>query len=226
MRVPSSRKTVSASGRLMLPLRWTKVGGTGRLLAYRTWLGHRFRPEGAGRLPGRRRARTLGPLWIGPRTARSGESSKRRQSPRGGSALREQPVDGLEIPLPAATDDLVRRRRRGHRDPPPRLTRRDVADVDLDRGAGAGRQRVVQRVAGVRQRAEVAHDRVVVEPLQPVDQGALVVRLERVQQRATFQGPRTTGLDDLVEGGGAVDLRLPPAQGSEVRSVEEEDAHR
>ena len=60
----------------------------------------------------------------------------------------------------------------------------DVADVDLDGRRLGGHQRVVERVAVVGERAGVDDHAIVVALLQAVDEGALVVRLERVEARA------------------------------------------
>src|SRR5687767_1482519 len=111
---------------------------------------------------GRHRSGSPWPLVAGVPNTASESADDRRVAPvakppsRFGLMLLEQPVDGFEIAPPAVTDDLVPGRRRGDGLPAPRLAGGDVADVDLDSRALAGDERVVQRVAGVRQRAEVA----------------------------------------------------------------------
>ena len=137
-----------------------------------------------------------------------------------------QPVDGFEVATPAVTDDLMPGRGRRHRHAAPRLAGVDVADVDLDRWPFAGDERVMERVRRVRERAEVTDHGVVVELLEPIDQRALVVRLERLQQGAALQGMRPGGLDDLGQRHRPVDLRLAPAEGAEVGPVEDQDPHR
>src|SRR5438874_13475968 len=69
----------------------------------------------------------------------------------------EQEIDGVEVALRAATDDLVPCRWGDDRDAPPRLACGDVGEMDLDDGAAAPEERVVERVAGVRQSAGVDH---------------------------------------------------------------------
>ena len=121
-------------------------------------------------------------------------------------------VDGFEIPAPAVAQDAVADDRLDDRDMAPRLAGHDVADVDLHDGALGAQQRVVERVAVVGQRAGVDDDGVVVTPLDAVDEGTLVVRLQRrelVAQRAGMVGRR---LLDLGQRGRAVDLRLALAR--------------
>src|SRR6185503_13336390 len=49
---------------------------------------------------------------------------------------------------------------------------------------------------------------------------------KRLEECTAFQRARAAGLDDLGERLRAVDLRLPAAQASEIRTVEKQDAHR
>ena len=112
-------------------------------------------------------------------------------------------VGGFEISLPTLADDLPGNRGFDHREGTPRLARPDVADVDLDHGLLRGHDRVVQRVAVVGVGARIDHDRVVVAVLEPVDQAALVVRLEVVDvpaaRRRRAPGPRSTTSASVVE---------------------------
>ena len=63
---------------------------------------------------------------------------------------------------------------------PERLAPRRVREVDLDERPLYGQQRIAQRDARVGQAAGVDDRDVEVAPVEPVDQGALVVRLGEV----------------------------------------------
>lgn len=124
---------------------------------------------------------------------------------------------------------------------PPGLSRVDVGDVHLDEREARGQQRVAQRDARVRERRGVddygdlrrrfgfracmwgrgRRGREV--RVQKVDDGALVVRLERVHVDVELVGAGGGGGDDVRERRGAVDVWFARAEEVQVGAVDEED---
>ena len=84
--------------------------------------------------------------------------------------------------------------------------------MDLDERALHGQQRVAQAHARVGQAAGVDDRDVEILALEPVDQGALVVRLEEVDGQAQLGRPGRDPGVDLVERRPAVDLGLARAR--------------
>ena len=99
-----------------------------------------------------------------------------------------------------------------------------IREVDLDERPRDPEQRVAQRDAGVGQPAGIDDRDVEVAPVQPIDERALVVRLEEVDVEPELRGPRRDPGVDLVERFVAVDLGLARADEVEVRALEDEDA--
>ena len=97
-------------------------------------------------------------------------------------------------------------------DVPERLARRRVREVDLDERPLDAEQRVAQRDARVGQPAGVDDRDVEVALVQPVDQRALVVRLEEVDVEPELGGARGDRGVDLVERLVPVDLGLARAE--------------
>ena len=118
----------------------------------------------------------------------------------------------------ALPDDRLERDVVEEVDLPERLARRRVGQVDLDERPLDGEQGVAQRHARVGQAAGVDDRDVEVAPVEPVDQGALVVRLEEVDVEAELGGPRRDPGVDLVERLAAVDLGLARPDQVEVRA--------
>ncbi len=104
----------------------------------------------------------------------------------------------------------------------------DVRQVHLRNGEPRRGQGVAQRDAGVRQAGRIDQDRVGGRPrlLDPVDQCALVVRLERLDLAAELLGELLERGVDLGERGVAVDLGLARAEQIEVGPVQDHDAQR
>ena len=82
-------------------------------------------------------------------------------------------------------------------------------------------QRVVRPRAGVEDHGQVEVGRLV----EPVEHRALVVGLPDLDLEAELLAPRLAQVGQLGVGRGAVDLRLPLAEPTEVGSVEDEDDH-
>ena len=102
-------------------------------------------------------------------------------------------------------------------DLPEGLAGRRIREVDLDERPVDREQRVAQGDARVGQAARVDDRDVEVAAMQPVDQGALVVRLEEVDGEPELGGAGRQPGVDLVERLVAVDLRLARADEVEVR---------
>ena len=94
--------------------------------------------------------------------------------------------------------------------------------MDLDERPLDGEQRVAQRDARVGQAAGVDDRDVEVAEVQPIDQRALVVRLEEGDREAELRGLRRDPGMDLVERLVAVDLGLAGADQVEVRALQHE----
>ena len=98
----------------------------------------------------------------------------------------------------------------------------DVADVDFDKGKGHSGQRVSQGDAGVGKGGRV-HDKTgylsIWCAVDQIDQGPFVVALVALNRKAFGLAQLNKGLVDLLEGGGAVDLRLSKSKPVEVGSV-------
>ena len=92
-----------------------------------------------------------------------------------------------------------------------RLARRRVRQVDLDERPRDAEQGVAQRDARVGQPARVDDGDVEVALMEPIDERALVVRLEEVDVEAELARPGDQALVDLVERLVAVDLGLARA---------------
>ena len=97
--------------------------------------------------------------------------------------------------------------------------------MDLGERALDAQERVAQAHRGVGEAAGI-HDRgVEVAPLEPVDEGALVVRLEEGDIDAEVGRPGGDAGIDLGQRLPAVDRRLAGAQQVEVRPVKDQNVH-
>jgi hypothetical protein len=98
----------------------------------------------------------------------------------------------------------------------------------LDDRSRERRQRIAQRHTRMCERAGIDQD--TVDPihglLSPVDQRALVIRLETLELRPGRLCEPEKHRVDLVERDRAVDLGLPRAEQIQVRAVENQDAER
>ena len=98
----------------------------------------------------------------------------------------------------------------------------NVADVDLDKGQGHRSQRVSQGDTGVGKGGRV-HDKTgylsIGCAVDQIDQSPFVVALVALNLKAFGLAQLHKGLVDLLEGGGAVDLRLSKSKPVEVGSV-------
>ena len=98
-----------------------------------------------------------------------------------------------------------------------------IGQVDLDERPLDGEQRIAQGDARVGQAAGVDDRDVEVAHVQPIDEGALVVRLEEGDREAQLRRPRGDPGVDLVERLVPVDLGLAGADQVEVRPFQHED---
>ena len=133
-------------------------------------------------------------------------------------------VERQSIAARALPDDRQERDVVQEVDVPERLARRGVGQVDLDERSLHPQQRVPQRDARVREAGRVDDRDVEVALVQPVDQRALMVRLEEVDVETERGRVRRQAGVDLVERLVAVDLGLARAEQVEVRSLEDQHA--
>ena len=104
----------------------------------------------------------------------------------------------------------------------------DVGQVHFDEGQGNARKGIAQGHAGVREGARADDDElgaVGARGLHAVDQHAFVVALEGAQRGAAAGGVGDQIGVDLLQGGGAIDLRFADAQQVEVGAMEGKQLH-
>lgn len=133
-------------------------------------------------------------------------------------------VEGGGVPGRPATDDRLRGDVVEVVHVPEGLAPARIREMDLDERPADGQQRVPQRDAGVGEPTGV-HDRPVeVAAVEPIDQNALVVRLQAFDVQPQLDSASPESVLDLRKGGMPVDLRLARAEHVQVWSVEDEHA--
>src|SRR6478609_4781990 len=180
----------------------------------------------------RTRSRTTGAVVRTPTAASAGASqpsraashsslSQRAGRSASGTAVPE-PRDRLGVALHPVADDVVVAHVGEVAVVAELLAGVDVADVHLDAGHPAGRERVAQgdRGVGVARGVDDEAGDAGTALLHPVDEGALVVALPEVEQQTGSPGGLEAERLDVGEGRAAVDLRLALAEEVEVGAVE------
>src|SRR6185369_12669212 len=133
--------------------------------------------------------------------------------------LERQQVPALALADHRRDGDVVQEVHR-----PERLASRGIGQVNLPERPLHAEQGIAQRDRRVGQPAGVDDRDVEVAAVQPIDQGALVVRLEEVDLETELGRARGDLGVDLVERVAAVDLGLARPEEVEVRALEDEDA--
>ena len=107
------------------------------------------------------------------------------------------------------------------------LARQRLGDVDLHDWPSRIFERVAERHAVMGRTAGIDDDRVSVFSafLEPVDQRAFVIRLERLDLRAGSSRSSADCRDDLGQCDVPVRLRVAPPQPVEIRAVHQENVH-
>jgi hypothetical protein len=143
------------------------------------------------------------------------------------AAAGRQVLQREPVPVHAEPADNTRRYRRYDGVMPEVLPGVDVGDVHLDeRGAYQG-ARVSQRVRVMRPRAGVEHDRGagVRGLVQPTDHLVLGVRLPHLRGQTQLLADTHAHLGELGIGDKPVDVGLPRAQPTKIRSIQYVDLH-
>src|ERR1700694_3568173 len=151
----------------------------------------------------------------------------------GNSAVQPSPIhcgeeiQGRQVSLEAKARYHTLRGRGRHHPVALRVAGEDVGDVNFDNGLARAAQRIGERQAVVRERPRVDDDGVACGALffDPVDQLALVVRLQAREPEVELAGTLGEQLFQIGESLRAVDLRLAPPKGAKVRTVQHEDLH-
>src|SRR5438270_3524015 len=136
-------------------------------------------------------------------------------------------IQGRQVALEAKARDHALRGRGRYHPVPFRLAGEDIRDMNLDDRLARAAQGVGEGKAVMRERARVDDDRVAGRALflDPVDQLALVVRLQAGEHELELTGALVEQFFQVGEGLGAVDLRLAPAERPKVGPIEHEDLH-
>src|SRR6202165_4059638 len=147
---------------------------------------------------------------------------------QGGSITRcGEEIQGGQVPLEAEARDHAFRRRGRHHPMPIRLAGKDVGNVNFDNQLARAAQCIGERQAGVRERPGGDDDGVARCPLllDPVDQLALVVRLQARNLELELTATLGEQLFQVGEGLRAVELRHSPPEGGRLGSFEYKKLH-
>src|SRR3990170_7349403 len=158
---------------------------------------------------------------------RRGRGSAPATCRRAPSRMLLEPLERLPVPLGALSQDAVRDHVLDHRAAPPLLPLGDVREMDLDDRPPEELDGVADRVAVVRPRTRVEDDPVRPAPrvVAPVDELALVVRLEAADGDVECPRPLVDPRLELVVGEAAVESRIAVRKCVQVRSVDDGGAH-
>ena len=122
--------------------------------------------------------------------------------------------NGVFVPFDASPVDDVVTRWRDDRVMPPRFALCDIGDMDFNSGYTGGQDGVVQSVGRVGVGAGIEDDacRGVSRLMDTVDDGAFMVRLERLERVSMRSRPGHTQLIELIQVNAAVDFGLSSAK--------------
>jgi hypothetical protein len=140
-----------------------------------------------------------------------------------------EPPQRLDVTRETLARDHGHAGTRGHGFPAEWFAFFDIRYVHLDGGQPGGLEGVVQGDAGVRVGTEIDDEGVdapVGQRVDPVDQRALVGRLEEDGRETEASGLGADELLKVLERGPAVNFRLALAEPVEVGAVEDGDFHR